>query len=219
MGWNTYAQNVIEILDKADRYYLTNSSFEIEMTYKMYRGLQGNTVTESYKGLVQKKDGYSKTTMVDSDIIQYDHGVLLIDHQDKLISYQKHQGSSQNYSPIHLEGFIKGFKKSKVTDKGDYWFCEMINTGQVTQIPYGKVTFHVKKIDYQITKQVLFFNSQIPFKNELGKSEMDFGRLELELKLKNDVLVEETPLNKYLLIDKEGEIILQEEYALYEVLK
>jgi hypothetical protein len=215
---SVYAQNVLDILHKSDQFYQTNNLYEIKMTYNVFRGFTGSKVTETYEGFVQKKYKYSKTSMLDSDIVQYDKSVLIIDNQEKLISYEKFV-DGRSYTPIILEIFEKDFKKTKVTDKGSFWYCEMINSQEVTQIPYGKVVFHINKTDYQITKQVLYFNSQIPFNVQGNKIEMDYGRIEIDLSLNGNPTIIEIPLEKYLDINEKGEIQLQEEYLGYELVE
>ncbi len=209
------AQSVEGLLQKANGFYTDTGSYEIAMTYTMYRGLTGNRATESYKGTVQKQDRYSKTTMVGSDVINYGKEVLLVDHRDKLISYQKNSGRHHSYSPVHLDGFLLNFKKTQLIDKGNYWICEMSNTQKVTQIPYGKVHFYVDKDTFTITRQVLFFNNKVPFKGKDGEREMDFGRLQVDLEHRLDVKIVKVPLGDFIVEDQNGKIALQKAYKSY----
>ncbi len=211
-------KSVKQILDGVSNSYLSKEQYLVNMTFTMYRGVTGNTISESYTGTMQKKGATSKNQVLDTEIYLFPSASVAINSTTKTITYTGLSNPQKN-TPIDLSILLKYYQKSQIIDKGSQWLCEMV-TEQNTfnQLPYSKVLLYVNKDDYSVSKQVLYFTNLIPFKNKRNDEiEHDYGRLVIDLKHQWDVNIPAKKLNDFIVKKHDNKIQLQTKYATYKL--
>jgi hypothetical protein len=88
-----------------------------------------------------------------------------------------------------LDTFTDQFSVKNVIDKGNHWICSL-TTDVITQLPYGKVEIYIDKKSSLITKQVLYFLSQTPYKTANGEKRIGSPKMEITLSNYKTVLNE-----------------------------
>ncbi|MBQ4820655.1 hypothetical protein [Aquimarina sp. MMG016] len=208
---------VKEVLSKTEEFYENQESYDVSVTYNMFRGLTGTNITESYQGSFAKDKDKYLMKVLGSEILQFNKGKLIINHKEKTIRYEK--GASDNVSMtslFNIDEFLTYYDKTKAQTKGNAIVCELVSTKKNFQLPYGKVVLYLNKSDYSITKQVLYFSSLIPFAED-NKQVQDYGRLELEMTYQNQQK-STFSWEEYINISSDNKATLQEKYKAYALL-
>jgi len=168
------------LLDKVSNFYRKTAQYQIDMNYKMLKGLTGNEVTESYSGALVKNHQASQFTMANTEMVTIANEQLVIDNDQKLIILRKSEQEAMT-SVIDVNSFLEYYQESDITNEGGYLKCELIAKPEKMSLPYAKIILFVNPNDYSVAKQELYFSSQLPFKLDTGL-ERDFGRMLIEMK-------------------------------------
>lgn len=210
---------VKDVLKKVTAFYTNADQYQIDITYKMHRGLSGNNITESYKGSMIKKGSYTKMEALGSQVFQFSKTHLVVDHNQKVIAYNKLNTNGLSNSPLDVSDFLKYYDESQIIDEGNMLVCEMVSTRKNFQLPYGKVVLYINKDNYSVAKQELYFSNLIPFKNkENNTQEQDYGRLVILLNHHFDNEIAIAELKDYIIIGSNNRPLLQKKYAAYKLL-
>ena len=184
--------SVKEVLDKVTQFYKGEDSYRIEMTFSMMRGITGNTITESYKGTMEKNGSYGRNLFLETEIHRFPNAQLAIDTKNRVVTLSD-LGPEQN-SPAEVASLLDYYTKSQLIDGGSgEWVCELVSEGNgFSQLPYGKIEVYVDKENFSVAKQVLYFSNLVPFADgESGSTVQDYGRLviEMEHELNADIAI------------------------------
>ncbi len=201
-------KTVNEILKEAQEAMDKSRDLICKMSYNWYDTYTIKKPSLSYKGMLIKQESviYSKidqTFFITDEIAQV---ALKCNEKQKAFVVTK-TNKNESQSPWDLlDVYIKQFKIKKVTDQGDYWICSL-TTDVITQLPYGKVEIHIDKKSSLITKQVLYFLSQVPYTNAKGEKAMGNPKMEITLSNYKTVLNTEEKMTAKLAtyIKKEGQ--------------
>jgi len=218
-GINAQKLSVKEVLGKVTVFYTNADQYQIDITYNMLRGLSGNNITESYKGSMVKKGSFTRMEALGSQVFQFSKTHLVVDHNQKVIAYNKSNANGLSNSPLDVSDFLKYYDKSQIIDKGTMLVCEMVSTRKNFQLPYGKVVLYINKNNFSVAKQELYFSNLIPFKNkENNTQEQDYGRLIILLNHNMGGEVTTTELKDYVTIGSNNKPLLQKKYAAYKLI-
>ncbi|MEE9363950.1 MAG: hypothetical protein V3U92_15220 [Cellulophaga sp.] len=218
---NAQGKDVEKVLDKATDFYKNKDQYKINMTFSLYRGLTGNTITETYKGTMEKSGEYSRNTILSTQVHRFSKAQLVIDATAKTMTYTQIDPVAVQNSPMEIGAFLKYYEKSQLLDTGEnQWICEMVTTKKnFIQVPYSKVVLYINKKDYSISKQELYFTNLIPFKGKSGNNtEQDYGRLVIELKHDFDSKIQKRELKDFLTNTSGRTKQLQKEFVSYRLI-
>lgn len=189
-----------EIFTKAQQYYESNSAYELDLEYAIYKSFTSNEKLEFYKSKIirNKEDYYYRVH--NTEFIQISNKSLKINHDEKALSVSKRE---KMQSPIAaIDDVIKllpQFKNYTITNQGELIVCELI-APEITQLPYSKVQLYFNK-DYSIKQQVLYLSSALPLE-ENNKQVLVSPRIQVDfLAMKPYKLDERLRLSTYVNIE------------------
>ncbi|WP_298538948.1 hypothetical protein [uncultured Aquimarina sp.] len=170
-------KDIKPILEKVTSFYDTTSRYNVAIKQTLLRGKTGNNISESYSGKFTKDKSYSKLELLNSEVVEFSNVRLIIDHDSKAIEYNK---TSKGVSaPIDISGFLKHYEGSSLKSTEKQWICELNVKPSAAFVPCNKILLYINKDYHFVEKQVLFLSRELPFKTKGGKTEEDFGRLEI----------------------------------------
>ncbi len=209
-----------ELLDKVTDFYKEQDRYRVNMTFTLLRGLEGNKAVESYKGSMEKSNDYHKNSIQNTEVYTFPEGQIILDNTQYTISYSPKASAQAHDETLQVSNFLKYYEKSQVKDSGDSWVCEMVSARKnFGQLPYGKVVLYIRKKDYSIAKQVLFFANLIPFTSDDGKrTEQDMGRLEIVLDHQWNEDIEPKELSSFVTRSAVNQLQVQPAYAAYKLI-
>ncbi len=205
-----------KILENVALFYKNTAQYQIDVTYNMHRGFTGNDITESYTGEMVKNGDFSKFKVLNSEIIYFSDDQLTILHGDKTIAYSKKADTPASSSPVEIDGFLKLYDQTAITEKNGQLICEMVSSKYNPNNPYGKVILYINKDEYYIEKQELFFAETIPFVDKkTNERKSDVGRL--VILLKQNSLEDQTTvtLEDYFTFSSDKKVILSAKFSEY----
>ena len=179
-SWTAQAQSaeVREVLEKVSSYYEKLNTYEIAMTYSMYKGLTGEKITEQYEGTLSRKGALRNLNILGSEMISDGQKQLVVDHASKQMAYFDQGGNAQHENMLDLTYLLETFSHNQLRQEGKYLICELLPSSGAIQSPYGKIELYINSANYSIEKQVFYFANLIPFKNDDGLGSVsDYGRL------------------------------------------
>ncbi|MEP1490173.1 MAG: hypothetical protein ABJK28_17270 [Algibacter sp.] len=215
-----YAQKptASQTLTKIESYYKSLSEFNFEVEYKMYKGYEGNHITESYKGTMYKNGDVSQIKILGSEIIQFSDTQLTITNDNKTLIYNKISEDVIHKSPMDVSSFLKFYKETNTEIKGNVLIHEMVIKNAQIPMPYNKIKVYVNKETSEIERQVLYLATKVPFVDENGKEAPDVGRMEISFK-KNPKSVSKVPeLNDYVILDSQNNVRLAKAFTAYTII-
>lgn len=210
--------SAVETLKKVETYYKNVAILDIEMEYKMFRGVTGNNITESYKGTMYKYGDISKVDILGSEIVQLPEAKIIVNNDNKTVMYSKAKSGTITGSPVDMSSFLKFYKGTSTRLQGNTIILEMTQTNVHIPLPYNKIILYIDKTTYQIKRQELYLSTKVPFVDENGKGVPDSARMEISFK-PNPKPVNKVPqLKDYVLIGSNNTIKLSNNYANYTIL-
>ncbi len=212
------AQGFGDVLEKVNNYYQTANSYNLESTYIMYRGYTGNTITESYKGTMYKKDGVKGMTALGSEVISFPNAQLTVNSTNKTIVYINNTSDIIKDNVIDINKLSKFYDETAVKEEGGIIIYEISLKKEALNVPYNKLIFHVNKNDFSLIKQEFFFASKLPFTNKKGERENDLGRMEIIYNSNIKPLKKNLKIEDYLVINSEDKVSLSKAYDDYQLI-
>jgi hypothetical protein len=151
--------------------YNAQESYELEVSYTIYRATDPTTIQESHTGDYVKNGSniYSKIGAI--ELVHIDETFLQINHDEKAILFTKQQ-QNKALDPLQLETFTNHFESIQVEKKDNGWVCELSNPKLTGQFPYEKIEIHVDQ-NFQVRKQILHPIQTIVFSSERGENSLD----------------------------------------------
>lgn len=186
LGFNFYSfgqnKTVQEIFKESQKAMKSFSSMRCDMNYNWYNSYTSEKPSIIYKGNIVKQNDvlYSKInetfflTDTNNQI-----GLKCNTLQKALVVTKGNIPNNQSPSEL-LETYIKQFKITDVKDFGKFWMCTL-TTDVITQLPYGKVEVYIDKETYLVSKQVLYFLSQVPYTSKKGEQKVGSPKLEITM--------------------------------------
>jgi len=183
-GISMHAQEktVHEILKSTQEAMKNSSDLSCNMSYNWYDTYIATKPSIEYKGQMIKQESVVYSKINQTFFITDEKAQLALkcnEVQQALIVSKVNANQGQLPWEL-LETYIEQFKIKKVIDKGSHWVCTL-TTDVITQLPYGKVEIYIDKKSSLMTKQVLYFLSQVPYKNAKGEKKAGNPKLEITL--------------------------------------
>ncbi|WP_146169714.1 hypothetical protein [Kordia periserrulae] len=177
-------KTVNEVLKKTQEVMEKNNQLTCNLNYNWYDTYTTDKPSFNYEGVMIKQSDvvYSKINQTFFLTDQKAQLAIKCNEVQKALLVTKTNGDFSQSPWELLESYMKQFKVKKVTDKGDYWICTL-TTDVITQLPYGKIEIYIDKQSSLMTKQVLYFLTQVPYTND--KEEKKIGNPKLEIVLSN----------------------------------
>lgn len=179
---NAQEKTVNEILKGTQEAMKKHTDLSCNMNYNWYDTYTATRPSIEYKGVMIKQESvvYSKINQTFFISDEKEQLALKCNEAQQALVVSKVNANQEQLPWELIEIYIKQFKIKKVIDKGDHWVCTL-TTDVITQLPYGKVEIYIDKKSALMTKQVLYFLSQVPYKNTKGEKKMGNPKLEISL--------------------------------------
>jgi hypothetical protein len=169
---------------------------------------------------VLKKNDVNYFKIKNTEFAVFKKYSIKINHDQKAIVIGKNSEESQK-SPLSLLSYLKGFKYKFINPNADTYECELVPANKISQIMVGKIILSIKKTDYSLVKQTIFYVENMESKNNKGKIVQSIPRLEIifSKKIKNDKLDNAliTQSNYYTLVDTK--IVVAQRLSSYKLFK
>lgn len=167
-----------DIIKKASLAYQKNNSFSYNSQYVMYADYVTNKILEKYQGYIIKKNNSSYIRIKETEIITLPPYGIRIDNVNKVIAMiQSDQTTLQN--PLVVDHYLKEFNSKLISDKGEFFVCEIIPVNNIKVNPFQKIVFQIHKTNFHIEKQILYLFNQIESKDSKGRLISNKPRIEI----------------------------------------
>ncbi|MGH2665720.1 hypothetical protein [Flavobacterium sp.] len=208
----------LDVLKKASNSYNKKEYVSFSTRYILYLDYTTKKAYEQYNGVVLKKNGINYFKIKDTEFVSFKDCSLKINHEEKALIFQKSAGAAQE-SPMSISNYLKGFDVKFLNSDKDYFVCELKPAGKFSQIMLRKVIVHIKKADYSISKQIIYFIEKMETKNAKGKVIGTIPRLEITYspRAKNDKTDNLLIKKENYFIEKDKKIILSKRIATYKL--
>lgn len=176
---NKADSRIMPLLKKSLLVYQKKEGIRIETTYSLFENHKSIKVLEQYKSVMLKKGSMSYNRLPDTELFNSEKISLTIDHDEKNI-YVSASGQStpDPYSTEQLVKTLKFFPNQTLTEANGMWICTF-ETAALTTSQFSKIVFYIKKSNYEITKQVLYFLKQFEHTDSNKKPTSTNPRLEI----------------------------------------
>ncbi len=211
-------EDALVLLTKVENHYKALGTYEFDISYKMYRGFIGTTVTEKYSGTIYQSGDTSYTKILGSEIIQFPIHKIIIDTSKKTLTYNNTKGKDGNTSPLSMASFLAFFKEAGRRSNGSIIELELVPKNSKIATPYQKIEIYIDKTTNRLKKQVLYFNTKMPFVDKTGKEHLDNARMEVLFNHKNTTTPRVLKIEDYISISPSGNINLKPEYKRYTLI-
>ena len=210
------AQQIIRNASKAfnEAPYITNNS-----NYNLYENYNSKKVYRNYTGIVLKKNNINYFKIKNTEFVSFKNIGIKINHDQKAIVIEK-QKKSTDESPLSLTNYLEAYNAKLIeTDKNNY-ICEL-TPNKITQVMLSKIVIHIRKKDYHIVKQILFFVEKMETKNAKGKSIYSTPRLEITFtpRQKNEKRDNILISKENYFTEKGNELVLSNKFSTYQLFK
>lgn len=209
----------LQVLKKAIEVNDSQEYLSYNTKYALYLDYTSKKIYEQYTGVILKKKNINYFKIKNTEFVTFKNYGLKINHEQKAIVIENQAGEIEE-SPLSLANFLNGFNSKLIQSNPTYFICELSPT-KISQIMLSKVILYIKKSDYSIAKQSLFFVEKMESKDAKGKSIYTLPRLEIVISprkkdnKKDDFLL--TRENYF--TEKNNEIVISKRLSAYQLFK
>lgn len=209
------AQQIINAASKAfnNASYITATS-----NYNLYENYNSKKVYRHYTGSILKKNNVNYFKIENTEFVSFKNIGIKINHDQKAVVIEKQKKTEQ--SPLSLNNYLEAYNSKLIeTDKNNF-ICEL-TPNRITQIMLSKIVIYIRKKDYQIVKQNLFFVEKMESKDAKGKRIYSTPRLEITFtpREKNEKRDNMLISKENYFTEKGNEIILSNKFSTYQLFK
>lgn len=210
----------IQVLKKATQVFEKQDYVSNNSKYVLYLDYTSKKAYEQYNGIVLKKNNVNYFKIKNTEFVAFkDYGVK-INHDEKAIVIENGSTNEMQESPLSLDNYLKGFDSKLILTNKEYFICEL-TPAKISQIMLSKIVVYIKKTDYSIAKQTLFFIEKMESKDAKGKTIYTTPRLEISFNprikdnKRDDLLVNK----ENYFTEKGNEIIVSKRLSAYQLFK
>jgi hypothetical protein len=180
----SFSQNFESIINQAISKQKELSNYKLEMIYTIYADSISNVKKDEQRSEFIKKDKSCYFKMAESEIIFTEDFYIKISHSEKIMLYSNINESYSDFTERQnpFSEFIDKFKIKEIKDIGRYWECTLAEPNDI-QIPFNKIILQIQKNDFNIIKQIYYFNTSI--EKSLNNSALNTKNERLEIKQLN----------------------------------
>jgi hypothetical protein len=210
----------IDILKKATEAYNKQDYVSYTSKYALYLDYTSKKVHEQYNGIILKKNKVNYFKIKNTEFVSFSDYGLKINHDEKAMILEKAAQGNVPDSPMSLTNFMKGFNSKSTTNK-DFFICELTPSGKFSQSAFRKVILYIRKKDYSIAKEFLFFVENMETKNAKGKTVYTAPRLEIIFspRVKNEKVDNQLVKKANYFSEKGNTIVLSKRLSAYKLYK
>lgn len=199
------------IVKKVSDKYIEAKYFSYMADYTMYEDYTSKKVIQTYSGNMLKNNGVFYSKIKSTEIVGFKGYSVKVNHEERAIMISK---TDQEQIPFDIKSYLSGFKSTLKSDK-TYWICEFVPAG-LTQVMLSKVVVYIKKSDYSIAMQKLYYVNSIESKGKKSIPRMEITYL-VAKKTENDNLVT-TERNYFTRVGNDIKVAKRfKDYKLYKV--
>lgn len=173
-----HKMTALQIITKATETYKSNNDINYNTTYNLYLDYKSKNVYEQYKGIVLKTKDVSYFKVKNTEFVVFKKYAVKINHDQKAMIIGEKSTEFQQ-SPLSLINYLKGFKYRLINPNPDTFECELVPANKISQIMIGKVILSIKKTDFSLAKQTIFYVENMESKNKKGQIVQSIPRLEI----------------------------------------
>ncbi|PKB18342.1 hypothetical protein [Flavobacterium sp. 5] len=209
----------LQIISNASDAYIHSKYMSMNSTYNLYLDYNSEKVYEHYAGIVLKKNEVIYFEIKSTEFITFKNLGIKINYDQKAIVLEK-QNKATEESPLSLKNYLNGYNAKLIDSDKNNFICEL-TPNKISQIMLSKIIIHIKKNDYSIVKQTLYFVEKMETKDAKGKRIYTTPRLEInfsprEKNEKRDNLL--TSKDNYF-TERGNEIVLSKRFSTYQIFK
>lgn len=209
-----------ELLKKVSSFYSKNQNLSFNTQYNLYLDYTTKNVYEQYRGMILKKNNVNYFKIKNTEFIAFKDYGLKISHEEKALIIEKSANTMQN-SPLMLYDYEKDFKSKIIESNQSFYVCELVPAAKVSQIMLSKVLIYIKKSDYTISKQVLYFIEKMESEDEKKRIKESIPRLEIVFtpRIKNEVKDNLLIKRDNYFTEKGNNIVISKRFSKYQIIK
>jgi len=178
---NTYSQEkkltARQIITKAADTYNESAYIAYNSNYSLYLDYNSKKVYEYYSGMVLKKNNVNYFKIKNTEFVTFKNIGIKVSNDEKAIVIEK-QKKKIDESPLSLKNYLDAYNAKLIETDSKTYICEL-TPNKITQIMLSKIVIYIRKKDYSIAKQSLFFVEQMESKDSKGKRIYSVPRLEI----------------------------------------
>jgi len=203
------------VLEKVRAQYASNKFIQFNTVYNLYKTHDAKTITQTQKGSYLKNpqnDIFIKIGAVEyylnnkvSTQVNHDEKMILVTNPGKL-----------KKDEFNIDELLKWFSMGSFKDKVSYWEIELLGK-QGSSLPYSRIILTIGK-DFNIQRQVFYYNTPINFSNDYSKPDNQSPRLEAIYSKHSNAVIAGAKFNStqyYTIIG--NKIKLSSKYSNYQV--
>ena len=223
-GISSYGQqksiSVVDVLKKSEQVLKSQKYISYNTKYTLYHDYNSNKIYEQYNGIFLKKGQEYYVKIKNTEFIADEKYGLKINSDEKAIQISNATSISSEESPLSVTNYLTSFENRTLKSDKDYYICEL-KPNKISQIMLSKVIIYIKKSDFSVAKQQLYYVEKMESKDSNGKKIFTTPRLEITFanrkadSKKDDLLLKR---DNYFTLKGE-EIIMAKKYNGYKLFK
>lgn len=191
--------NAHMLLTKINDAYTSTDTIDLAIKFTMYKGYQGNEITEEYDGTYYKSSTVNHVNILNAEVLNVPEMRLVIDHENRTIECSKNSDFTLKGSPIDVTTLVKYYKIKTSSLRGNTQIVELIAKEQAA-LPYTKIVLHINLETNFLERQELFFSNKIPFVDANGKQTFNEARMMVSYRNMKNTATKIYDLHDYILI-------------------
>jgi hypothetical protein len=183
LSFTSYAQSTAkEVLELYKDKLAKTIEYQVNLTYKIYKGHTQKEAHQITKGVFYKKNDKMYTKLGEAEMVNTPKTYLKINHIERAILVTDGV-EKPNELNINLDDFFK-YLKAEIVDQTDvFWTIELTPKGKITQLPFSKLIVEIHKKTYEMKRQLFFYHSQLNFSKDIKQN--DIANVKLEVLYEN----------------------------------
>lgn len=209
---------IINILNKSEAFYNNTKAYSLDSRYRLYVNHTSNEIKEEYTGVTIKQDNNVYNRIATTEMIGIGKSLIKIDNKNKRIKVFRYNTSSNEMSTIKdFKNYLQYFTIVKLTENQSQWICTL-ETGKISMVPFSKVVLYLKKSNYQIERQDLFYLTKYKTRIVKGVPNYEMPRLVVSFSNFKNKVEDKNCFDKSSYIKvKGGKIYPSKKYASYTI--
>lgn len=171
-------KEAISLLKKVSDLYSKKEALSFNTKYVIYYDYSSQRILEQYNGFILKNKQTTYFRLKNTEFVSFENIGLKINNDDKEILINKVDKKLEMTSPFSLDAYLKNFSAKLLSGDNENFVCEL-KPAKISQEMYSKVIIYIKKSDYSIVKQQMYYVQSMGVKNDKGKTIQTIPRLEI----------------------------------------
>ncbi|WP_428741574.1 hypothetical protein [Tenacibaculum sp.] len=170
--------NVKNVLELYKSRVEKDKEYQVNLTYKIYKGHSETLAYEVQKGTFYKKLNNSYTNLSNVEIINTANTYLKINHDEKAILIDNGVEKPEDLH-LGLEELFKYLDAKIIEEDSKIWKIKLTPKGSITQLPFNQLIIELDKRTYRLKRQLFYYLAKMNFSDDLRKSDEANVKLEV----------------------------------------